>query len=180
MSHKFHDLTDEFCNGVYKYEDGSFFNFRWMEPPIIIYYITTMDEYGNKNVAPISLGTYLGSQYFSFSLFCEETGRTDKDKETAWHTSPRDTSLNLDKNGECVISYATKRQMLQMRIAGCPLPTGIDEGEVGGFTYFPSKLISVPCINECPVNMEATVIDSKVYERIKLYIVKTKAVQVDE
>ena len=42
------------CVDVYDFTD---FNMRWIEPPIPIYYISTLDEFGNSNVAPISLGT---------------------------------------------------------------------------------------------------------------------------
>ena len=44
------------CVAVYDYTD---FNMRWIEPPIPIYYVSTLDENGNSNVAPISLRNLL-------------------------------------------------------------------------------------------------------------------------
>lgn len=159
---------------------GKDFNYRFMEPPIIIYYITTMDEHGNMNVAPISLGTYMGDNYFSFSLVHGNTGRTKKDNLTAWQTMPKDTANNLDINGECVISYCTKSQIKEMRITGCPIPAGIDEGEIAGYTYYPSSNISVPSIKEIPVNMEARIVKSEVFGMVKLYVCQIVAVHVGE
>ncbi len=60
---------------------------------------------------------------------------------------PKDTANNLDTNGECVISYLTKSDMLQMRITGCPVPEGIDEGDIAGYTYYQSVNVSMGLLN---------------------------------
>ena len=164
------------------------YNYRFIEPPIIIYYVNTVDEHGNVNIAPVSLGTHMGFcdlggvrvGLFSFSMVHGNTGRGD-DVYTAWTTTPRDTTYNLDINKECVISYATQSQVAQMRVTGCPVPNGIDEGEIAGFRYFKAHKVKAPCIKECPVNMEATVLFSKVFcATIKMYVCAVRAIHVDE
>ena len=117
---------------------------------------------------------------FSFSMVHGNFGR-ETEVDSAWTTTPRDTTYNLDNNGECVISYATQNQVKQMRITGCPVPNGIDEGEIAGFTYFKSNIVKPPCIKECPVNMEATVLFSRVFGKSpKMYVCAVKAIHVDE
>jgi flavin reductase (DIM6/NTAB) family NADH-FMN oxidoreductase RutF len=185
MKHKYYDIEN--TNALYASGDAKC-NYRFIEPPIIVYYVTTTDQYGNINVAPISLGTHMGFGdgnsgglvgYCNFSLIHKATGRGE-DAPTATMTAPRDTGYNLDQNGQCVISYATARQLKEMRITGCPVPTGIDEGEIAGFHYYPSVKVAPPCIDECPVNMEATVVFSKVFGHVKMYVCKIMALHVEE
>lgn len=185
VKHIYYDIEN---NGLTSKENDMKWNYRFIEPPIVVYYVTTTDQYGNINVAPVSLGTHMGFGegngggrvgYYTFSLVHTETGRGN-DADTAWTTAPRDSSFNLDANGECVISYCTKRQMKEMRIAGCPIPTGIDEGEIAGFSYFKSEKVNPPCIADCPVNMEAKIVFSKVFGDVKLYVCKVVALHVDE
>ena len=172
MKHYFYDLTpsDKKKNLPYDYGEG--LNFRFMQTPLITYYVTTKDELGNINVAPVSLGTYLQGGYFAFSMI---HGETIKQGEF-----PKDTTNNLDVNGECVISYCTKSQLLEMRITGCPMPTGIDEGEVAGYSYYPSAHVSAPCLKELPINMEAKVVYSQVFGIIKVFILKILAIHIDK
>ena len=41
-----------------KSDDG--FNYRWIQPPQIAYLVSTIDEFGNNNVTPVTLGTCVG------------------------------------------------------------------------------------------------------------------------
>ncbi len=172
MKHYFYDLTSDERKENLPYDYGEGFNFRFMQTPLVAYYVTTKDEYGNINVAPISLGTYLQGNYFAFSMIHSENAKQGE--------FPKDTTKNLDLNGECVISYCPKGQLLEMRIACCPLPKGIDEGDVAGYTYYPSAYVSVPCLEQLPINMEAKVVYSKVHGIVKIYILKILATHVEK
>ena len=184
MKHIYYDIERD---GVLGSDDKLPVNTRWIEPPTITYFVTTTDKYGNINVSPISLGTHMGFNatqqgghvgYFSFSLVHVEN--TDSPEEMNRQLAVRDTENNLEYNRECVISYCTKHQMKEMRITGCPIPRGLDEGEIAGLTYFEAKKVAPPCIQECPVNMEAKVVHSKLFGVVKLYVCEVVALHVDE
>lgn len=173
---KYFDLLDIFknrekvegtgeCVAVYDYTD---FNMRWIEPPIPIYFISTVDERGNGNVAPISLGTCCwgehpwGRHYYTIGV---------------QHT--RDTNRNLKLTKECVISYCNARQLKSSTIACCPLPYGISEMDVAKFTPLPSKQVK-PCgIKECISNLEAKVIDMVEVSNTTIFVVEIVGMSVD-
>ncbi|MBQ9063345.1 MAG: flavin reductase [Eubacterium sp.] len=174
---KFFDLLEIFknreevegtgeCVAVYDYTD---FNMRWIEPPIPIYYISTLDEYGNSNVAPISLGTCVwgehpwGRHYYTIGV---------------QHT--RDTNRNLKLNKECVLSYANARQLKQSTIACCPLPYGISEMDVAKFTPLPSKKVKPAGIRECISNLEARVIDEVEVSNTTIFVLEIVGMSVDK
>ncbi len=154
------------CVAVYDYTD---FNMRWIEPPIPIYYISTLDEYGNSNVAPISLGTCVwgehpwGRHYYTIGV---------------QHT--RDTNRNLKLNKECVLSYANARQLKQSTIACCPLPYGISEMDVAKFTPLPSKKVKPAGIRECISNLEARVIDEVEVSNTTIFVLEIVGMSVDK
>ena len=106
MKHLFYDIEK---NGLVDPIAKSPLNTRFIEPPIITYFVTTIDTYGNINVTPVSLGTHMGFNpskeggrvgYFSFSLVHVE--KTDNDEEIDRIAAVRDTENNLEDNGECV------------------------------------------------------------------------------
>ncbi|MBR2188193.1 MAG: flavin reductase [Eubacterium sp.] len=154
------------CVEVYDYTD---FNMRWIEPPIPIYYISTLDEFGNSNVAPISLGTCCwgehpwGRHYYTIGV---------------QHT--RDTNRNLKLTKECVISYANARQLRESTIACCPVPYGISEMEVAKFTPLPSKIVKPAGIKECISNLEARVIDMVEVSNTTIFVVEIVGMSVDK
>lgn len=154
------------CVDVYDYTD---FNMRWIEPPIPIYYISTLDEFGNSNVAPISLGTCCwgehpwGRHYYTLGV---------------QHT--RDTNRNLKLNKECVISYANARQLKESTIACCPLPYGISEMDVTKFTPLPSKKVKPAGIKECISNLEARVINEVEVSNTTIFVVEIVGMSVDK
>ena len=165
-------------------------NYNFVEPPIIIYWVTTMSKSGNVNMTPASLGTFMGTgpsksgkgsvYYFTISFRVKAHGRREKDKYNGMYISPRDAVLNLDEVPECVISYCKTSMVDQIRLSACPIPQGISELEVAGLTPFKCIGVRPPGIAECPVNLEAKVIFSKVFTDWKLYVFEIDVVHVDE
>ena len=164
------------------------FNYKFVEPPIIVYWVTTISKSGNVNMTPTSLGTFMGSGprdygtvwYFTLSFRCSDQGRSDEDKYKGLDTAPRDAIYNLDEVPECVISYCTSGMVDQVRVSGLPIPRGISELEVAGLTPFKCLRIKPPGIAECPINMEARVIFSKVFTGWKLYVLEIDVIHVDK
>ncbi len=162
-----------------------FFNYRFIQPPQIAYFVTTKDEFGNVNATPATLGTCNAANlpregtpaefYLTFSL-----SRKDIADEGNRHKA-RDGFVNLATDDEVVVSYIGKDLMRESIIANLPFPRGISELDVAGLSTFPSRHIDVPSIRECPVNIEC-----RIEERIELgtyymlYVAKVLGVSVDE
>lgn len=68
-----------------------------------------------------------------------------------------DTTRNLQLGSECVVALPDRDQVAETWWTALPIPRGINEGDVCGFTPLPSKIISIPGIAECPVNLECRV-----------------------
>ena len=154
-------------------------NYRWVQPPQIVYLVSTVDRYGNVNVTPASLGTCVGvnslpnpvesNYFFAFSV-----GNVDLPNLPA-----RDAYHNLETVPECVISYPSSDLLEKIWVAALPLPKGINEMDVAGFTSLPSRKVRPPGIQECPVNMEAVVKSScQVGAHFKLYVCQVVGVSV--
>lgn len=161
------------------------FNYRYIQPPQIAYFVTTEDEFGNLNSTPVTLGTCNSANlprqgkkaefYYSFSMRSKATFDPDDINQ------PRDGYINLLKSDELVISYIGKDIMRQSIIANLPLPRGISELEVAGLHTFASKNISVPSILECPINIECKVIDRvRLGEYYMLFVCKAVGMSVDQ
>lgn len=160
-------------------------NYRWVQPPQIAYFVTTIDEFGNPNVTPVTLGTCIGANlprngklseyYFSFSL----GSKTINDEGSKLNL--RHGFLNIEKKKECVISYITQELLEKSWIASLPIPRGISEIEVANLNQLPSKKVAPPGIKECPVNMEAKVINKlKLGSYYMHYICKVVGVSVNK
>lgn len=161
------------------------FNYRYIQPPQIAYFVTTKDEYGNLNSTPVTLGTCNSANlprqgnkaefYYSFAMRSLATS----DPEDV--NQPRDGYINLLKSDELVISYIGKDMMRQSIIANLPLPRGISEIDVAGLHTFASKNISVPSIQECPINIECKVIDRvQLGQYYMLFVCKAVGISVDQ
>lgn len=173
MGNIYYDMNDMKCD----------INYRWLQPPQIAYFVTTVDNLGNVNVTPVTLGTLVCAQlprdekpseyYFTFSL-----GSVDLDDEGN-KLNIRHGHLNLKDVQECVISYIGYDLLNPSTITGLPIPRGISELDVAGLTSLPSKKVK-PCgIKECPVNMEAKIISSqKIGSYYELYLCKIVGVSV--
>lgn len=157
------------------------FNYRWVQPPQITYLVSTIDEHGNNNTTPVTLGTCVGvnslanfdesNYYYAFSVGSVDV--PDISARQAFH--------NLERIPECVISYPGSDLLEQIWITGLPLPAGIDEIEVAQLTPLASKVVKPAGIKECPINMEARVKSScAVGDHYKLYISQILSVSVDE
>lgn len=119
-------------------------NHRWIQPPQIAYFVSTIDEAGNANIAPVTMGTAMASPddgwWFAFTVFTD-----------------RDTYANLQNVPECVISYYGADLQNQAWITALPIPRGISEIEVAGLTPLASKKVRPFGIKECAANLEARV-----------------------
>ncbi|HHW47008.1 MAG TPA: hypothetical protein GXX14_00110 [Clostridiaceae bacterium] len=181
-----YNLLDE---EILKRKPSERFNYKFVEPPLLAYLVTTVDKYGNVNVTPTSSGSFLGEGpkgeggaiYFSVAYKTTPQGRSREDRWTGMETSPRDAVYNLDEVPECVINYCSLSASLveKMRIAALPIPKGISEMDIAGFTPLKSRMVTPPGIAECPVNMEAKVVHSKKLHGWKIYFLEIIGVHVD-
>ena len=149
----------EFCR--YSIEDGRLngLHHRFIQPPQVAYFVTTCDSYGNMNTTPVTMGTCIAHNFFSFTLsnlhVPEDGWQLEKN---GWHDGIKQGYANLCEVPECVISYFGHDMVRQSWIAGCPVPKGISEIDVMGCTPLPSQVVR-PCgIAECPINLEARVL----------------------
>ena len=145
----------------YSCEDGNLngLHHRFIQPPQIAYFVTTCDRYGNMNTTPVTMGTGVAHNFFSFTLSNLHTNEAqwDLDKND-WQDGIKQGYANLREVPECVISYFGYDMLKESWIAGCPVPKGISEIDVMGCTPLPSQVVK-PCgIQECPINLEAKVL----------------------
>ena len=145
----------------YTCEGGSLggLHHRFIQPPQIAYFVTTCDRYGNMNTTPVTMGTCIAHNFFSFTLSNLHTNEAqwDLDKND-WQDGIKQGYANLREVPECVISYFGHDMIKESWIAGCPVPKGISEIDVMGCTPLPSTVVK-PCgIQECPINLEAKVL----------------------
>jgi flavin reductase (DIM6/NTAB) family NADH-FMN oxidoreductase RutF len=81
------------------------------------------------------------------------------------HISKRsfDSARNIQPPGtECVVALPGRDLVVETWFTSLPIPRGICEADVGGLTLLPSRVVGVPGIAECAVNLECrieTVID---------------------
>jgi flavin reductase (DIM6/NTAB) family NADH-FMN oxidoreductase RutF len=161
------------------------FNYRFIQPPQIAYFVTTLDEFGNVNATPVTLGTcngatppdggQAGEYYLTFSM------GTKSQSEPGNANHPRDGYINLMANDEAVVSYVGKDLIEETVIANLPLPRGISELDVAGLHTFPSTNIDVPSIRECPINIECTITDRiPLGNHYMLFVAKAVGISVDD
>ena len=156
------------------------FNYRWIQPPQIAYLVSTMDENGNNNLTPVTLGTCVGvnslsdpvesNYYFAFSVGSASV--PDIPVRNAFH--------NLKVNPECVIAYPGADLLEKIWITGLPLPEGIEEVHVAQLHPLQSKQVKPTGVAECPVNIEARVVNAcKVGDHYHLFICQALGVSVN-
>jgi flavin reductase (DIM6/NTAB) family NADH-FMN oxidoreductase RutF len=161
------------------------FNYRFIQPPQIAYFVTTKDEFGNINSTPVTLGTCnaatfpkngnVGEFYLTFSM------GTKAQNEKGNENHPRDGYINLLKNDEAVVSYIGRNLLQKAVIANMPIPHGISELDVAGLNSFPSTNISVPSIRECPINIECKIINRiPLGNYYMLFVAKAVGISVDQ
>ena len=142
--------------------DGENFNgahHRYIQPPQVAYFVTTVDKLGNMNTTPVTMGSQIGSRFFSFTLSNLFVDEWDQDKYP-YQDGVKQGYCNLREIPECVISYYGYPLLRESWIAGMPIPKGISEIDVMGLKPLPSERVK-PCgIAECPINLEARVLHS--------------------
>jgi flavin reductase (DIM6/NTAB) family NADH-FMN oxidoreductase RutF len=167
----------EFIHYDLEGEKSSDINHRWVQPPQISYFVTTIDKQGNVNVTPVTMGTSFGPPYYY--VFCL-SNLFVPDWDGEYKPGIKQGYMNLKEVPECVISYYGHDILRESWIAGMPIPRGINEMEVAGLTPLPSKKVAPPGIAECPVNMEARIISTqKVGSRWTLYTCEIVGVSVN-
>ena len=150
--------------------DSCDFSHRLVQPPIVCYLVTTVDENGNTNCAPISMGNAVwggppdAGWYFAVGIL-----------------NSRQTKINMQKTKECVISYYPYSLMKNAHITGLPVPQGISEIDVADLTPVESMKVK-PCgIAECPNNIECKVVhEYPAGGGTTIFILKMLAVNVSE
>lgn len=177
MEFKFFDISgifktkDEFegsgeCLVTYDY---SGFSLRWIQPPLATYFISTLDEDGNHNLAPISLGTAVWGEHPHGRWFY-----------TIGVQKSRQTNRNLKLNKECVISYLNKSLIRASTIASFPVPYGISEMEICNLTPLPSRKVKPAGIQESYSNLEAKIVDEVEVANTTIFIAEIAGVSVNK
>jgi flavin reductase (DIM6/NTAB) family NADH-FMN oxidoreductase RutF len=119
--------------------------------PVVL--ISTINEDGTPNLAPMSSAWWLGWRCM--------LGLSAASK----------TTQNMIRTGECVLNLpstdlAASVDRLARTTGSNPVPAGKklkgyryepDKFRISGLTPFPSETVAAPCVNECPIQLEAKV-----------------------
>lgn len=116
--------------------------------PRPIAFVSTLDENGNHNLAPYSFFNAFSSNP---PIVVFSSNRRVADNTT------KDTLHNIELNKECVISAVSYDIMRQMALTSVQIPAGESEYDLTGLTPSESATVSVPGVEESPVNMECKV-----------------------
>lgn len=120
--------------------------------PRPICFASTIDQEGNKNIAPFSFFNVFSSNPPIAVFSPARSGRTGEQK---------DTLLNVLEVPEVVINIVNYNMVHQMSLASSPYPKGVDEFIKSGLTPIESELVKPFRIKESPVQMECKVIEVK-------------------
>ena len=118
--------------------------------PRPIAFVSTIDEEGNKNLAPYSFFNAFSSNP---PIVVFSSNRRGSDNTT------KDTLRNVRVSGECVINAVNYAIVRQMAVASVDFPTGVSEFEKTGLTPIPSDLVKAFRVAESPAHMECKVKD---------------------
>jgi len=118
--------------------------------PRPIAFVSTIDEEGNKNLAPYSFFNAFSSNP---PIVVFSSNRRGSDNTT------KDTLRNVRVSGECVINAVNYSMVRQMAVASVDFPTGVSEFEKTGLTPIPSDLVKAFRVAESPAHMECKVKD---------------------
>lgn len=118
--------------------------------PRPIAFVSTIDEQGNKNLAPYSFFNAFSSNP---PIVVFSSNRRGSDNTT------KDTLHNVRVSGECVINAVNYAIVRQMAVASVDFPTGVSEFEKTGLTPIPSDLVKAFRVAESPAHMECKVKD---------------------
>ena len=112
--------------------------------PRPIAFVSTIDSKGIKNLAPFSYFNAVSSlpPKMMFSISRKSDG------------SKKDTLINIENTGECVINMVSHDMARQMTIAGFGFDRDVDEFTKSGLHPVKSELIKTPGIMESPFRYE--------------------------
>ena len=120
--------------------------------PRPIAFASTIDEDGNRNLAPFSFFNVFSANPPILIFSPARSGRTNTTK---------DTHNNVKEVAEVVINAVTYDMVHQMSLASSPFEAGVDEFEKAGFTPVASDTIRPFRVKESPVQMECKVLEVK-------------------
>lgn len=111
-------------------------------------FMTSVGRDGTPNVMLIGWGQF-GSSYVGNPSFVAAV----TPRRYTWHL--------LEQVPEFVVAVPTDALAKAVRISGSRSGRDIDKFQAGNITPVPSKLVSAPSIEECPINLEC-----RVYSRV--------------
>lgn len=120
--------------------------------PRPICFASTIDENGNKNLAPFSFFNVFSANPPIAVFSPARSGRTGATKNTY---------DNVKKVPEVVINVVNYAMVHQTSLASSPFEKGVDEFVKAGFTPVESELVKPFRVKESPVQLECEVIEVK-------------------
>ena len=132
--------------------------------------VTTVDGDGRVNAAPFSFFNVMGVDPPIAML-----APGDRDDG-----SPKDTAANLIATRECVVHLCDEPLAARMVECARSLPPGEDEAARAGFTTRPAERVRAPILLECPVALEARVLEVRYYGENRVVVLELLLVHVRE
>ncbi|MBP1886499.1 flavin reductase family protein [Sinorhizobium mexicanum] len=109
--------------------------------------VTTVDEHGRNNAAPMSF----------FNVFSHDPPLLILGMQTRPDGSSKDTVANIRRSGEFVVHMVDMAIAKEMIVTGINFPSDVDEIAVSGLTSVPSLKVAASRIKESPCAMECRV-----------------------
>jgi flavin reductase (DIM6/NTAB) family NADH-FMN oxidoreductase RutF len=122
--------------------------------------VTTIDEHGCNNAAPMSF----------FNVFSHEPPILILGIQTRPDGRVKDTVANIRRSGEFVVHMVDMGIAREMILTGIDLPHDVDEIEFAGLSATPSRQVAPPRIAEAPCAMECRVMQLLDYGRRTIVI----------
>ena len=116
-------------------------------PPRPIALVTTVDENGINNAAPMSF----------FNVFSQDPPIVILGMQARPNGSLKDTVRNIRRSGEFVVHMVDMAIAKQMIVTGINFPSDVDEIDAAGLTALPSVQVAPPRIAESPCAMECVI-----------------------
>lgn len=122
--------------------------------------VTTVDEHGCNNAAPMSF----------FNVFSHEPPLLILGMQSRPDGTTKDTVVNIRRTNEFVVHMVDMSIAKEMIITGINFPSDVDEIAFAGLTSVPSIKVSAPRIKESPCAMECRVSQMLDYGRRTIVI----------
>jgi flavin reductase (DIM6/NTAB) family NADH-FMN oxidoreductase RutF len=117
--------------------------------------VTTVDEHGVHNAAPMSF----------FNVFSQEPPIVILGLQTRPNGTLKDTVSNIRRSSEFVVHMVDMAIAEQMIVTGINFPRDVDEIDFAGLTALPSVKVAPPRIAESPCAMECVVEQTIDYDK---------------